>query len=313
MTAAIVPMFFILSGFLVTGSAVRLPLGKFALSRSLRIVPALFVDTVFTVFVLDALFTTLPLADYAAHPTTRAYLLNIIGEIHFYLPGVFADNPLPDVVNGALWTIPPELGCYLTIGLLIAFGWVRNWKIVAGMAVGLMVVIIAGTVLQDRLPPLLAKIITYPGAALVPGFLIGSLLFLKRHLVPYSLPLFLACLAIIVGSGYVLSAESYAGLPIWIFSMIPVYGYVTLFIGATRIPPLPFFRRGDYSYGIYLYGFPIQQAIVASTGITNPFLLFVSALPVILALAVFSWHVVEKPTLKLRKAFSMSARHESKP
>ncbi len=94
--------------------------------------------------------------------------------------------------------------------------------------------------------------------------------------------------------------------------MIPIYAYVTVFLGATKLPAIPFFRRGDYSYGIYLYGFPIQQAIVAITNTRDPFVLFALTVVPVTALAVVSWHVVEKPTLKLRKAFSMAAQREAK-
>lgn len=109
-TVGIVPSFFILSGFLVTGSALRLTLGKFIASRALRIVPALAVDTIVTVLVIGPALTTLPLSSYFGSPLTHGYLLNMVGEIHYCLPGLFDANPLRGVVNGALWTIQPELG-----------------------------------------------------------------------------------------------------------------------------------------------------------------------------------------------------------
>ena len=53
----ILPMFFALSGFLVTGSALRLTIGRFVLSRALRIMPALTVDTAVSIFVFGLAFT----------------------------------------------------------------------------------------------------------------------------------------------------------------------------------------------------------------------------------------------------------------
>jgi peptidoglycan/LPS O-acetylase OafA/YrhL len=86
--------------------------------------------------------------------------------------------------------------------------------------------------------------------------------------------------------------------------------YIVVFLGVSKLPPLPLFHRGDYSYGIYLYGFPIMQAMrgwFPSAG-TNPILLWVMSVPTIMLFAAFSWHAIEKPILRLRKKFSFVAR-----
>jgi len=307
---SIVPIFFILSGFLVTGSALRLALGKFCWSRTLRIVPALAVDTIVTLLLIGPLFTTIDIGSYFRSPVTHAYLLNIVGEIHYHLPGVFETNPLPAVVNGALWTIPPELGCYVVMAALIFFKWVRDWRKVTGVLLFSVALIVLVPLLPLETPPLIRKILAYQGAMLVPNFLLGSLLYLKRHAIPYSPPLFWACVATIVVTGFVLPDSTFSSLPAMTILASPFYAYVMMFIGATRLPSLPLFRRGDYSYGMYLYGFPIQQGIVAATGIKSPFLLFALTLGPVIVLAMASWHLIEKPTLRLRKGFSMAARIE---
>jgi|FLYM01.1.fsa_nt_gi peptidoglycan/LPS O-acetylase OafA/YrhL len=311
-TMAIVPIFFILSGFLVTGSALRLTLGKFVASRVLRIVPALVVDTVVTIVLIGAIFTTFSLDEYLFNEQTAAYLLNIFGFIHYYLPGVFENNPIPGVVNGALWTIPPELGCYIVISILIFIKWVRDWKKTLFMAIALLVGIVAAPLLPESTPYFVKRLASHPGAMLVPAFLIGSVLYLKRHAIPYSPVLFWISVAMIVGSGFVLPEAVFSVMPSATALALPFYAYVTVYLGVTKLPKLPYFSRGDYSYGIYLYGFPIQQAIVVATGVTNPFTLFaLTVLPVTL-LATFSWHWVEKPTLRLRKGFSLAAQREAK-
>lgn len=307
---AILPMFFILSGFLVTGSALRLSLGKFAWSRALRIVPALAVDTFVTLLLIAPLFTTVDLGSYFASPVTHAYLLNIVGEIHYFLPGVFLSNPLSGVVNGALWTIPPELGCYVVMAALILFNWVRDWRKVAIMLAFSIAVVLVMPLLASEAPPLAKKVLMYPGAMLVPNFVLGSLLYLKRHAIPYSPALFWGCVAMIFATGFLLPDATFSNLPVITILVSPIYAYVTLFIGATPLPQLPLFRRGDYSYGMYLYGFPIQQGIVAATGIQSPLFLFALTLGPVLLLAMASWHLIEKPTLRLRKGFSMAAKIE---
>src|SRR5262249_30326771 len=89
-------------------------------------------------------------------------------------------------------------------------------------------------------------------------FLAGSLIYVYRYQIPHSGSLALAFAALIVLNGLdVLPlGEAHA-----LLLAIPV-AYVTAFIGLLRIPKLPLYSRGDYSYGIYLYGYPLQQLLV---------------------------------------------------
>jgi peptidoglycan/LPS O-acetylase OafA/YrhL len=88
----------------------------------------------------------------------------------------------------------------------------------------------------------------------------------------------------------------------------PALVYLTAYLGVSDLPELPLFNRGDYSYGIYLYGYPLQQTIVALWPYQgNVFLLFVLSVPLITAFAMFSWHAIEYPILKLRRRFSFIA------
>jgi peptidoglycan/LPS O-acetylase OafA/YrhL len=300
-TNAIVPAFFAVSGFLVMGSAQRLVLGHFALSRTLRIVPALVVDTLITVLLIGTLFTTMPLRDYFSSSQTYAYLLNIVGIIHYFLPGVFEANSYPGVVNGSLWTIKPELGCYVLLGLLMYLGVHGSLRILSVLIVVLIGLILVNSVWSTVLPSAFSIVFGNPGALLVPNFLLGGILYLLRDHLPYSKLLFLLSIVIIALSGLFLPEQSYASVPTVSVLLMPAYAYLALFIGATRIPRLPLFSRGDYSYGVYLYGFPVQQSIVAGLGVSNPFVLFALTVPVVTLLAIFSWHLVEKPTLRFRK------------
>jgi peptidoglycan/LPS O-acetylase OafA/YrhL len=106
---SLLPMFFALSGFLITASAQRLALGNFLINRGLRIFPALVVEIVFSAIVLGAACTVLPLRQYYASGVFFEYLLNVTGYVHYFLPGVFLNNPHEGVVNASLWTIPWEL------------------------------------------------------------------------------------------------------------------------------------------------------------------------------------------------------------
>jgi peptidoglycan/LPS O-acetylase OafA/YrhL len=75
--------------------------------------------TVYCAYWLGPVLTTLPLETYLKHPQTVGYLGNISAwRIQYVLPGVFATNPLPDVVNGSLWSMPYEIRCYLALTVL---------------------------------------------------------------------------------------------------------------------------------------------------------------------------------------------------
>lgn len=305
---AVVPVFFALSGFLVTGSALRLSVGPFVASRALRILPALFVDTAISILLFGAVLTTLPLGEYFTHPETLKYWLNTIGEIHYDLPGVFMDNP-GRAVNGSLWTIKPELGCYLVMTLLIWTGFVRRWQVVvAAMAVVWLVSVAAQQVPGD-----------FPGrfdlvgdvAKLVIFFLAGALMYQLRHKIPLSPwiavagAVFMAVCAI-VGPGALWNDR------IFMLISCPLLTYLMVWLGMQNLPKLPLFSSGDYSYGIYLYGFPIQQVIVSLTGNLDPLANFAMTLVPVTIMAMLSWHLVEKPTLKFRKLIT-GRDHAAKP
>jgi len=77
---------------------------------------------------------------------------------------------------------------------------------------------------------------------------------------------------------------------------------MTVYIGLLNPQANRFLSSGDYSYGIYLYGYPIQQ-VVASGGpeLQHWWMNVGITLPVALGIAVMSWHYIERPALSLRK------------
>lgn len=102
---AILAAFFGLSGFLIAASGLRLTLKNFLINRGLRIIPALAVEVILCMLLLGPLFTQLSIKDYLSNPRTWFYTTNIVGLIHFQLPGVFYNHPT-NIVNNSLWTVP---------------------------------------------------------------------------------------------------------------------------------------------------------------------------------------------------------------
>ncbi len=309
---SLVPMFFALSGFLITASAQRLSLQDFLLNRGLRILPALAVDILICAFIIGPAVTSLPLADYFTDPGFFAYMLNIAGRIQLTLPGVFTGNPTVQV-NGALWTIPWEINCYIIMSAMIATGVVRRSGIsllllaaffVTGLAVEQVLPIDAADGLPDdtRLQTLFVS----RGAQLITAFLCGVVAYQQRGRIPMSRGLLCICIAIALAAMVLLDTRATASVGNRLV-LIPALTYITIYAGLSRLPLPRIFRGGDYSYGVYLYHVPfIQLAIYLAPSVfvgsvAGVMLLTLVTDIAVLGVAALSWHFIEKPVLALRR------------
>jgi len=284
--AAIIPIFFALSGFLVTGSLGRTRLHQFVTLRFIRLIPALAVEIALSALLVGLVFTRLPIPQYLSSGSFYAYFLNIVGDIHFYLPGVFEDNPFPRMVNGQLWTIPYELECYLALILLAVSTATRRRlafiAIVAALSVALTVRVLHGHPISP--------FTRVPGRVLVFCFLAAVSLYLYRDTIPYSGVLGAISAVSAAVSLQIPDASYLAAFPV---------AYLTVWIGLMRPPAIPF---GDLSYGVYLFHWPIQQSIVHMVpSIHAWWLLMLLSLPPSAICAWLSWNLIEKPILLRKK------------
>ena len=289
-----VPMFFALSGFLVTGSAFRTKrVFPFLSLRFFRIFPALCVEVALSAIVIGAVFTTLPLHDYYTNPQFMTYFTNIIGKVQMQLPGVIFWRPDTDAVNANLWTLPGEFYCYLILAAMIGTGIAFNRTISTALfAAGSIALIIANVFFGfDDEPWILASNVN------VYYFFVGCMFFHWRDFIPYRWSI----LAICIAATYALEFSTKT-----VFIVPALVAYITIFIGTSNIPKSKFLQSGDYSYGVYLYGYPIMQAIAGSIPYARgKFFIFTPmALALTFAFAFLSWHLVEKRFLKLRRLVS---------
>ena len=293
-----VTMFFVISGFLVARSwEARASLPAFVIARALRIAPGLWLALAFTVFVAGPVFTTLPVAQYLTDMRTWSYLfLNMVLRTQYLLPGVFESNPLPGV-NGSLWTIPLEVVMYLLLaiagwsGLACAPQHVRDRLRTSPWLFALLLIVAA---------LLIAKVARtgaqYFGLALY--FVLGALLYRVRHRIGLN-PL----LAAVLMSVAVMAARHDAGR--WLMPVALPYSILVVALHpALRMRPT-WLHRHDYSYGTYLYGFPLQQAAIA-LGVREPIALLALCAPPTLAMAALSWHLVERRALVLKSRWAQA-------
>ncbi len=121
-------VFFGISGFLITRSFDRQPVGRWASARVLRLAPGLFVALALTVVILGPIVTAWPPGKYWTNGQTYTYVYRnlTLYQMQPKLSGLFLDNPYPAAVNGSLWTLYYEVLCYIAVGVLGLLGFVRH-------------------------------------------------------------------------------------------------------------------------------------------------------------------------------------------
>ena len=307
-------IFFSISGFLVSRSWARSPrLIPFAVKRALRLMPALIVALLLTALVLGPLVTALSAHAYLGNPETKAYILdNATMQSNYYLPGVFLHNAYPNAVNGSLWTLPLEVKAYVFVALIGMLGLLRRFKLALVGIAGLIVLscidgfrslvpatnhFVAGLV-NVQLPAQLvqqAQAGTYNVFTEVfAAFAVGAALYALRKWVILRWELALAAVAAWLGTIALGATATEVGAVV-----LAPYVVLCLAYGTHAYVRLPS-RIGDYSYGAYVYGFPVQQTISFLMYPIGGWLMFALATPLTMLLAIASWHVVERPALNIK-------------
>jgi peptidoglycan/LPS O-acetylase OafA/YrhL len=288
-------VFFTISGFLVTQSfdATGSP-GRFLIKRALRIYPGLLACLLVSALAIGPFVSDLPAAAYFRSSGAYTYITSNFSMVMpaNTLPGVwFSSYGAGSVVDGPLWTLPCEVLMYL---LVLTLGVLRALDLrlmLALIALG-MVCLWFDTSSSDY----------FIGGALwlLPFFAAGMALYRLRDK-----GIFRGRVALVAVAGLVLS------VPLNAFILLfPLFGsYLVIYLALER--RLPFFnaaRFGDLSYGLYIYGWPVEQVLVRLKGGTMSWpLLFALAFPITAALAFASWHLVEARALRLKPANAQRA------
>lgn len=292
--------FFALSGYLITGSRWSNPLGLFLVNRVARIFPAFLVCLAVMVAVIAPIgyvWAHGTLAGYLTTPTTPGHFVFLNAGLHigaYDIAGTPTGVPYPGAWNGSLWTLYFEFICYLIIGFLAVFPWVRRsvWWVAGAWAVAVLGWVGwghgVGTLLGGNGE-------AYLLLKLLPLFLGGALVQLLRHRLPLH------------WTGAVLSATVILA-SIWVFdgwgaqATSPFMAYLLLWVGRT-VPQPRLIARHDVSYGVYIYAFPVQQLVVL-TGLhtVNLWLYDLVSLAATVPLAVASWLLIERPVMRRARA-----------
>ena len=267
--------------------------------------PGLIVAILVTVFVIGALAAKAPLSEYFSATGTYTYL-KVIKLFPLYkddLPFVFKDNPTT-LVNGSLWTLAYEVTCYGF--LLLAAIVFRNYSKYALLAV---FVSIWATFFfwYDYLQahPVLIRFIHLNLFDLLnfgSYFLAGSLIYHFQHFIKYRWYRLSIIFAIFMLSYIFSSLLGYIPMTSIVWMRYLLLPYAVLYFGFKKGIFNQFGKMGDFSYGLYIYAYPVQQLIISfyGPGITIP-VMFLFSLIFTLPLAWMSWNFVENPFLKLKR------------
>jgi peptidoglycan/LPS O-acetylase OafA/YrhL len=283
--------FFAVSGFLVAMSWDRRGgVVPFALARILRVFPGLIVAVLVTALVLGGFMTTIAKGNYLTD--SRVWQMIWVTITTFksatVLPGVFENNPLRWPIS-TVWTLRYELLCYLGLLAYGAFGGFRK-PVIALAATLLAALALVALGLKGDIPKGQETALRLP---LV--FATGSLIYLYRDRVPLNLGIVAAVIAAMMLAALLLPAL-YKPL------LFTGTAYLMLFIAMPPGLSHPSLEPpGDISYGVYLYGWPIQQALQALFPGISAWAMLMPALVITCAVAAVSWLLVEKPALQLKK------------
>lgn len=280
--AVAVDMFFVISGLLIAASLEGKAIRDYLLARVLRIMPALLVCVTTCVLVLGPLQTTA--TDYWRNPQTWHYLLvnASLWSTAQHLPGVFEHLPYT-AVNGSLWTLPGEARLYLALlvaslcGVLTPRRYTPLWALAIAGAYGF-------ALWRHPLPEIWVSYLWCTAC-----FITGTLFWLHRGWLRLSAwPLLGLLLLAVIARGTAWFHLPYFG--------IVCYG--TLWLGMA--PTLPWIRHTDFSYGLYLYGWPMAQ-LVQTHAPGGPLHNMLWATLLGLGCASLSWYGVERPALRLKQ------------
>ena len=290
-----VNVFFVLSGLTVTGSLVKSPsTTEFMVARGLRIFPALGACALLLVLV-GTIVTTCTPTQFLSDTRVWRYGVStlLLNSAATGLPGVFAGNPHPSVMNASIWTLKYEAACYVLLAFVAWFGFVtkRRFTWLFGLSWT-----IAGGILFVR-----SGHDTTPldqAARFWLCFSLGVGFYVFRNQ--------------IVLSAFAVAAVSVLfwftiGSPLERIVSLFATGYAIVWLGKLPTGHLrSLTNRIDLSYGIYIFGWPITQTLMLVQPSISVWSLILLSLVLAMAVALPSWLLIERPSMRARKIISIS-------
>lgn len=286
--------FFAISGFLIFRSwASRPRVWDYLVARIVRIYPAFWVCLIVTAVVFAPLATYIQggsgLVQLFSVDTVQYVLRNsTLAMLQWRIGDSPAGIPYTTSWNASLWTLAWEFLCYLA---LLAFGLLgmnrRRWILIAAFTASLI----------------LNLVITISSASFEIGERVGrfSIFFLAGALVAQYARHIKATWWLVLSALIVMVALAWAP-QVGIVLQAPATAVGLVTFGGLWNPNWAELRN-DISYGLYIYAFPTQQLLVV-VGLTSAglWLFALASLLATVPLAIASWVLVERTSLRLRRS-----------
>ena len=250
---------------------------------------------ILTAFVLGPMLSTLSPAEYFTNPQTYKYLLNGALIMVHQLPGVFTNNPSGDVVNAALWTLPAEFVCYILCFISYKLTKFDKKKF---LLLSVPVYVLAA-VYYVKFSPLQLSAVR---AVLL--FYLGVLIWVFRDQVTISPVLGLASIIL----WFVMVFHGIDNLAM--LTVFPVACFCLAYGMGNHFST--FGTKYELSYGIYLWAYPIQQALVQFFPAWHPYVNALVAALLATCGAFVNHYVVTEPLGKYLKERRQKAHKEQK-
>lgn len=283
-----VSAFFLISGYLVTASLVRSrSVWAYFRKRVARIYPGYIGATLFSLLVVVPLAGGRLQGDtFLSRAALAIFRMVFLSDLRWR--GVFSGNPMAGVVNGSMWTIPFEFACYVLLAILGLCGVIRSRRACLCFFAICFAANIGFSIYVWTFNPALRDGTVARGIGFLPIYLAGTIAYLYREKLAFRASWAVISLLVLC---------SVARLPNGFGCAFPLAGgYLILFFAhCPQIHLSHFARLGDFSYGTYLYAYPIQQLVVQWVGgRLNPVTLFLVATPPIIVAAMLSWFLIER-------------------
>lgn len=286
-----VDSFFVISGYLVTISLVNSSsIFSYMSKRVLRIVPGFWAAVLLSIVVLGFLTSETPLESIFSAESIRYVTNNFAFRIHYYVSGILSGK----AINGSLWTIPYEAFLYI---LIIPLWWIRRSTTRVSVVVSVLLGFLAlhflanGVLIDLSLPVIWINIAELCRLGVL--YMMGAL-FATWKIPGFRKNWIVMLLGIgVIGFSFIAHIYYYTAflcIPAIVISLGLMYNKT-----ASRAA-----ANGDYSYGVYLWAFPIQQAIAYFFDIQEPVYLTLAAMPIAYIFGMMSWHFIEHPFLRLK-------------
>lgn len=287
-----VGIFFFISGIFVSLSLENSASVKlFVLKRIARIYPAAWFTILCAVFLFGLLSSTCSFLNLISSRETWHYLLDnaLLFKMEFYHSCLFAKSPLTHQVNASLWSLQYEVIAYTGLLFLGVVGFIKYPKWILAGIVGLLIV---GTLVQFDIIDLALSNFVFVGIVMSTFFLFGVYAYFAKFIIKLNWSLFLTSILVLIVLNFIPELHVFT---------IPFYCYLALFIGSKlKLPKWNWIKNNDISYGVYLLHFPIFQFFQSLPW--SSIAAFSVALIVTFLLALFSWKLIEQPSMRWIRA-----------